>query len=295
MDSAWITDTGTYSLFDSQIHDEFNFNGHIFCTAPQAGSDNSAWPIFPAVLNDPHISRGSTQEVYSSMELAIPSSELGYATDNAYISFEPGLNVSKHLLAKALLEGEMTQASSEMRSTSNMSINNDIIEPSPTLGVGPYEKQEHRPQQLRKRRQLKRRRIKPQSEMHALQLNRNRLAATAYRYRKKEEMEKMQHDFEKGKKTNRMLRSLLQRLKNEALDLQKEVLKHCNCVCRKIDCPIWVRISESYSDTVKDSDGSGESSGSPESTPSTNSSWGSNSASSPLPNVEETLAGFEHW
>ena len=299
MDSAWFTATGTYSLFDSHIQDEFNFNEHIFCAAPTAGGNNQAWTAFAAASNNSYSSLESTQEVYSSPESiddpAFSSPEHLYAADNAWVSFGQGVIAPNHHLSLAMLKGGMTQASLEMRSASEISINNDIFEPSPTTDMASAQERGKKPQQPRNRRQSSGRRIKPQSETHAYQLDRNRVAATAYRCRKKEEMEKMQHNLEKSKNKNRMLRSLLQRLKNEALDLQKEILKHCNCVCRKTDCPTWFPISESYSDTLKDRVESGGSSGSPESTSSTNISWQSNCVSSLVPGVEEGLAGFEHW
>ena len=299
MTSATITATGTYSLFGDQIHDDFNFNEHMFCTTLKAVDDRPACSTSAAASTDLRSVLESARQAYSSPGimngLTSPSTEHGHGPDTGWMLFEQGVIEPKDLHPLATWEGETIQESPKMRLPFESSINDDILDPTSTIEIAPSEEREHKPQQPRTRRRSGPRRIMPRSETHAYQLDRNRVAATAYRNRKKEEMENVQHNFKQGRKTNRMLRSTLQRLNNEAMDLQKEVLKHCNCVCRKIDCPVWGRVSESCSDTMSGSSGLSASSGSRECTPGTNNFGGSYCVRSPIPIVEDTVVGFEHW
>ena len=104
--------------------------------------------------------------------------------------------------------------------------------------------QEYKPQQARLARTHIPRRIAPRSFQHAHQLGRNRIAATAYRNRKKEEVDMLQQKAREAVKKKKARTLEIRTLSNEEMVLRKELLKHCNCVCQKIGCPVWARIAE---------------------------------------------------
>jgi len=79
------------------------------------------------------------------------------------------------------------------------SIDDDILDPSSKMETTPSDERELQGQQSRRRQQSGGLHTKPQSEAHAYQFDRNRVAATAYRIRKKEETEKAQHNFTEGR------------------------------------------------------------------------------------------------
>jgi len=291
--------TGTYCLFDNHLHDGFNFNEHIFCTTLKAVDDRPAYPTSAAASTDFRSVLESARQAYLSpkimSDITFPSMGHGHASDTGWIPFEQRFVEPKDLQSLATFEVETTQEFPKMRLPSESSIDDDILDPSSTLEIALSEEREQIAQASRKRRQLGARRIKPKSETHAYRLHQNRVAATAYRMREKEEMEKVRHNFTESRKTNKMLHSTLKRLNDEARDLQKEVLEHCNYVCRKLDCPVWVRISNSYSDTISSSSGSSGSTGSSERTPGTNIFGDPYCVRSPMPIMDDPAVGFEHW
>jgi len=299
MTSATVTDTGTYCLFDNQLHDDFNFNEHMFGTTLKARDDRAAYSTSAAASTDFRSVLQSARQACLSpgimSDIRFPSTGHGRAPDTGWMPFEQRFVEPKDLRSLATFEVETTQEFLKVRLPSESSIDDDILDPSSTMETAPSEEREQIAQESRRRRPSGARRIKPKSEMHAYRLDQNRVAATAYRMRKKEEMKKVQHNFTEVRKTNRMLRSTLKRLNNEIWDLQKEVLKHCNWLCRKIDCPAWVQISVSYSDTISSSSGSSASTDSPGRTLGTKIFEEPYCVRSPTPIMDDPVVGFEHW